>query len=363
MANYGQALYLTIVTIELTLVLLAAPAATAGAICLDKARGTLDHMLTTDLSNAEIVLGKLGVRLVPVLSLIACVLPITALSGLLGGIDPTALGGSFFAAIGCAVLGCSLAMILSVWGRKTHEVLMLTYLILIVWLCSPIWVALAAFSLRSAPPPIATPLLWKCAIFSNPYYLAYAPYMDPGTVGWLAYLGLLGGCLIVSGLLRGAGDLADPRGGHEAGRPVGVAVTPRSLRVPFPRRPWLPRLPGPSLDGNPVLWREWHRSKPSRFLRLAWLLYSGFGVLWIVLSLQLMANGRLDVGLVAGMNVFQVAVGLLLLSVSAATSLAEERRAGSLDVLLTTPLSTRSILAGKWWGAFRQVRPSWSGRP
>ena len=92
MANYGEALYLTIVTIELTLVLLAAPAATAGAVCLDKARGTLDHMLTTDLSNAEIVLGKLGVRLVPVLSLIACVLPITALSGLLGGIDPTGAG-------------------------------------------------------------------------------------------------------------------------------------------------------------------------------------------------------------------------------------------------------------------------------
>ena len=49
-------------------------------------------------------------------------------------------------------------------------------------------------------------------------------------------------------------------------------------------------------------------------------------------------------------------MGLLLLSVSAATSLAEERARGSLDVLLATPLSTRSILDGKWWGAFRQVR-------
>ena len=51
---------------ELALILLAAPAATAGAVCLDKARGTLDHMLVTDLSNAEIVLGKLAARLVPV---------------------------------------------------------------------------------------------------------------------------------------------------------------------------------------------------------------------------------------------------------------------------------------------------------
>ena len=89
LATYGESLYKTVVSIELTLVLLAAPAATAGAICLDKARGTLDHMLATDLSNAEIVLGKLGARLVPVLGLIACGLPIAALAGLLGGIDPT----------------------------------------------------------------------------------------------------------------------------------------------------------------------------------------------------------------------------------------------------------------------------------
>jgi ABC-type Na+ efflux pump permease subunit len=43
--------------------------------------------------------------------------------------------------------------------------------------------------------------------------------------------------------------------------------------------------------------------------------------------------------------------------VGAATSLAEERVRGSLDILLSTPMSTRSILAGKWWGTFRQVGP------
>ena len=79
LASYGQTFYLTVISIELTIVLLAAPAATAGAVCLDKVRGTLDHMLATDVSNAEIILGKLGVRLVPVLGLVACVLPIMAI--------------------------------------------------------------------------------------------------------------------------------------------------------------------------------------------------------------------------------------------------------------------------------------------
>src|SRR5215470_3123493 len=137
LARFGQSMYESIAWIELSLVLLVAPAATAGAVCLDKARGTLDHMLATDLSNAEIVLGKLGVRLIPVLGLIACILPLSALTSLLGGIDPVALFGSFLTSIACAILGCSLAMVLSVWGRKTHEVLKVTYLILILWLGSP----------------------------------------------------------------------------------------------------------------------------------------------------------------------------------------------------------------------------------
>jgi ABC-type transport system involved in multi-copper enzyme maturation permease subunit len=61
----------------------------------------------------------------------------------------------------------------------------------------------------------------------------------------------------------------------------------------------------------------------------------------------------------AGMlvNGFQVGAGLLLLSVSAATSLAEERQRGSLDVLMSTPLPTRAIVWGKWCGAFRTAPP------
>ena len=43
------------------------------------------------------------------------------------------------------------------------------------------------------------------------------------------------------------------------------------------------------------------------------------------------------------------------MAASAGTVLSEERVRGSLDVLLATPMSTRSILWGKWWGAFRRV--------
>ncbi len=356
LARYGEELYKTIVSIELTLVLLAAPAVTAGAICLDKARGTLDHMLATDLSNAEIVLGKLGVRLVPVIGLTACIFPVTALSGMLGGIDPLALLGSFLTAIACAVLGCSLALTLSVWGRKTHEVLMLTYLILILWLFVPVLALIAAFSFRfpQGPRSVTTSIAWEWIECSNPYYLAFAPYSDPDKVGLTTYVGFLGSCLVVSGLLLG---LATRRirvvALKHLGHPERKAHRSRFDRY-FQQPKWLVPLPSLSLDGNPVLWREWYRSRPSRFLRLVWLFYSVFGVLWVALSVYSITQSLANWELLAIANMFQVSVGLLLLSVSAATSLAEERVRGSLDVLLSTPMSSQSILAGKWWGTFRQ---------
>jgi ABC-type transport system involved in multi-copper enzyme maturation permease subunit len=356
MARYGESLYATVVSIELTLVLLAAPALTAGAVCLDKARGTLDHMLVTDLSSAEIVVGKLGVRLVPVLGLIACTLPVAALGGLLGGIDPQALFGSFLTAIGCAALGCSLALTVSVWGRKTHEVLMITYLILILWLISPLVAFLLVESFRPslAGPPALEVVRWL--VCSNPYYLAFAPYSDPGKIGLTNFLVFLSGCLCVSALLVGLATrrIRGVAMAHVGQRAARSRLGWFALRLRQPM--WVPHLPAPSLDGNPVLWREWHRSQPSRLLRVVWLMYAGLGLLWIVLWVLLTPNtSGADAPMIAALNTFQVAVGLLLLSVSASTSLAEERVRGSLDVLLATPLSTASILAGKWLATFRQV--------
>ncbi len=83
----GRLFFHTLVAVQLAVVLLAAPAATAGAICVDKSRGTLLHAFVTDLTDREIVLGKLGARLAPVLVLLACGLPVLALGSFLGGID------------------------------------------------------------------------------------------------------------------------------------------------------------------------------------------------------------------------------------------------------------------------------------
>jgi ABC-type Na+ efflux pump permease subunit len=88
-------------------------------------------------------------------------------------------------------------------------------------------------------------------------------------------------------------------------------------------------------------------------MRIAWGLYAALGLFWLWIAWVPSTGPLRDrVGIV---NMVQVTIGLFLLSAGAATSLAEERVRGSLDVLLSTPMSTRSILAGKWWGSFRRV--------
>src|SRR3954467_8230004 len=93
MAKIGRTFYVVTTLMVLGLVGLAAPAATAGAICLDQARGNLTLLFSTDLTDAEIVLGKLAARLVPVLGLIACAAPVQAMATLFALSDPAILTG------------------------------------------------------------------------------------------------------------------------------------------------------------------------------------------------------------------------------------------------------------------------------
>jgi transposase len=52
---------------------------------------------------------------------------------------------------------------------------------------------------------------------------------------------------------------------------------------------------------------------------------------------------------------FQVTISLPVLLLAAVTAVVEERAQGNLDVLLATPLSTRTIVLTKWWCAFRAL--------
>ena len=348
-AALGEAYFYAIIGVELTLVMLAAPAATAGAICVDRARGTLTHMLVTDLTDPEIVLGKLAARLLPILGLVACTWPVLAICSLLGGIDPTALTLAFAIILAVALLGCAMALTLSVWARKPYEVVLAVYtfwiVILLIW---PIWFALSLAGIVRGPAP------WSLVL--DPYYLAFARYSAPNTIGFWEFACFVAAALVASVFfillavwrmrpVARRGNLDDPRAPD-------FGVLAQLAR----------RLPGPSLDRNPVLWREWHRARPSRWLLILVLLIGGStSVACAVGASSIWVDGvdmmSRSAGPITGIfgSMLQLVFGLLMLSAIAPMSLSEERQRGSLDLLAATALSTRAIIIGKWLGAFRLV--------
>ena len=313
LASTGTKFSQVLVGIQLALVLLAAPAATAGAVCLDKARGTLTHLFVTDLSDAEIVLGKLAARLVPVLGLVGCSVPVMLIATLLGGADPAGLIGVFATSIGLAFFGCTFALALSVWGKQTHEVLLAAYLAISGWLLfEPSWNM--ARSVSGSGTGIPT---WVANL--NPFLLCYGNAMRPASVRAVDYLIFLVACLGLSTVLA-ALSVSRIRAVTIRQQSAPAHKPRRRSRVPFT---WFANrwraLPGPSLDVNPVLWREWHRNRPSHWSRICWLVYilvaGGFSGFLILEGLARRGGGgpQLD-GMAAFTNGFQVAMGLLLLT-------------------------------------------------
>jgi ABC-type transport system involved in multi-copper enzyme maturation permease subunit len=349
-AALGESYFYVLIGVELALVMLAAPAATAGAICLDRACGTLDQILVTDLSDSEVVLGKLGARLLPVLGLVACSWPVMAISSLLGGIDPSALALAFAIIVAVGVFGCAMALALSVWARKPHEVIMAVYSCwAIILVAYPAWVGIAGSRAISGPPR------WLLA--ANPFYLAFTPYLAPNSTGWWDHFGFFGvtsaGSLLLAWVAVWRMRAATVQAKGRVGKVPRLGLLGRLARS----------LPRPSLDGNPVLWREWHRSRPSAWMTILVGLTLGTTTACCIVGALavwrdgLAAPGGGSAGESAGIwsCLLQVVIGLLMFSGLAPLSLAEERQRGSLDVLLATPLASRTIVLGKWMGTFRLV--------
>jgi len=345
----GTQFFAVVVTVQLLMVMLAAPAVTAGSVCVDKVRGTLHHVFVTDLSNREIILGKLGSRLLSVFAMMACCAPVLSLSGLLGGLDYEALLRAYAITSGVAVFSCSLALFFSIWVKKPHQALIPTYAVLGLW-CGTVIVYLMTAGFRGMN--ILDPT-FRFLMMSNPLSSVAATYAVDDPTRWVQPLVFLATMLTLSAVLIaisvarlrrvviGQGD-APRKNRHRADAP---------LRI-------LNLIPGPPLDADPILWREWHRKRPGKWTGRAWMVYGVVSILASALAIYGFFTDPMSLGTRAFATLVSVAgvtIGLLLLTISATTSLGEERDRGSLDVIMTTPLSSASIIKGKWLGTFAMV--------
>ncbi len=123
-------------------VVMLTPALVAGTIAVEVERKTLHDLLTSDLSAAEIVLGKMAARLVQVGVSIAVGLPILLTSGRLGGIDARLIACLLAGTLTTTLFLGGLSALASTQSRTTRGALNLAFTLTMLWLILPSAVAL-----------------------------------------------------------------------------------------------------------------------------------------------------------------------------------------------------------------------------
>src|ERR1017187_4364763 len=114
------------------------PALVAGLIADEHQRKTLHYLLASRLSSAEIVLGKLGARMVHIVAFIALGLPIVGLLMLYGGLNPVNI---FYVYMGTSTLVLFVAgfsVLISILARRPRDAILAAYGLGAIWLLAPI---------------------------------------------------------------------------------------------------------------------------------------------------------------------------------------------------------------------------------
>jgi ABC-type transport system involved in multi-copper enzyme maturation permease subunit len=130
-ADIGRGVFSALVMLETFLLVLLAPAFTAGAISLEREKQTIDLLVVTPISSVAIVLGKLISALVFVAVLIGASIPFTAMVFVFGGVAPDDVIRSYAVLTITAVGFSSLGIFFSALVKRTQTATVVTYLAVI----------------------------------------------------------------------------------------------------------------------------------------------------------------------------------------------------------------------------------------
>src|SRR4051812_30632299 len=187
--------------LQLGLVALLAPIFTAGAITQEKDSQTYDILLSTPLTNGQIVLGSLLSRLFFVIALLISGIPIFSITQIFGGVSIAAIVRSFGIAAATAFVTGALAMAIAVFKVGTRRTIFSFYMFVVIYLVGVFLLdKLAFFKIPYIPDPttgaveLSTtswftgihPFLALKTIFRDPTYFPPERLQLPeGYRGWL----------------------------------------------------------------------------------------------------------------------------------------------------------------------------------
>jgi ABC-type transport system involved in multi-copper enzyme maturation permease subunit len=361
-------------TAQLLLMCFLAPVFTASAITQERDAQTFNILLSTPLSSAQIVLGSLASRLYFVITLLLSGLPIFLMTMVYGGVTTRQIVESFALCGSTAILTGALAIFVAMIGVGTRRTIFSFYLLIALYLLAVYllgrwdrtWIESAPANIAGLKMSWLTPLhpflaldvaLNRIQAPSLGHLTGYGSisrsalaYPSATYVLWTTVLSFV---LIVLSMFF-------VRRGAKSGETTFLSnFFDRFRRQALGERTHTPR----NVWANPVAWRE-ATARASSGAMVRWAIILG-GLIGSSVLLLSYLDGGLPSGDIpvwlAGLTAVQVAVALLIATNTAATSMTKEKESKTMDLLLTTPLTSKYILWGKLRGLVSFAAPLLAG--
>lgn len=380
LAKAGAGVFAFIAYGQVVLVCLIAPLFMARAIAAEQSGKTYNILLTTPLSNLQIVLGSLLGRLFLILTLLLSGLPVFSVLLIFGGVAVSSVFVAFAVAGLTALTVGAVAVVLSVLrlgGRKavfsfvigTMAYLLAAYLVDVAILrqlpssvgqttlltpLHPLLVLESFLDTANYGPPDAAAVAgspWPVRIYLARPFQAFALLS-----GVISVALVVGSAVWVRRVGQGEGALS-PRGS------LGRALAQRLRLGPAARDV---KREARRVGANPIAWREAAtRGKATVGILARWtFVVLGLGLVVLLLGLYhfdklptlvgqgggTLADHVLFQRALLALTLLEIAVISLVAIYVSAGSVSREREDGTLDILLTTPITPRDYIWGKLRG-------------
>ncbi|NQT12582.1 MAG: ABC transporter permease subunit, partial [Planctomycetes bacterium] len=395
LARFGTLLFQILARLQLALAACFSALLAASAVTQEKDRRTLLLLLSTNLTNSELVLGKLLASLLNMLVLLAAAIPLFMLSALFGGVSFQQIARVFAVTLATIVVCGSLGSTLALWREKTFQALAMTVLVLVLWLA--VWETVAtgalfaSFGGLSCQDWAAGFSPWHAINEATRPYVEIVPALGPlGTpVNLFLVLAFAMAAALNAVAVRmvrvwnlsreshrtereedtwrretiwgaefdaahATAEAGVPGDGpdHSGQQPV-PAPSPQPARTTTLKKPPRTR----HVWDNPIIWREirtWAHGRKILIVRLAYL------VLFALVAASLYGTAQSG-ALIAQSNGAAALAALFLLSLvlinaQAVTALTSERDGRALDLLLVSDLTPKEFVYGKLGGVFYNTK-------
>jgi hypothetical protein len=327
---------------SLLIAFLLAPIPALSAFNHRRGKHMLPLLLATGLSGRQIIWQSFAAYMIAAVSLWLYMLPFVVVVDTWWGIDPVYIATLAAVTLSSMAACVALALAFSLWSKGVLSATLGVYAVTLGWLYGTFQqVAPAVFPgwVRIANPIVA--------IWPN-------PMRSPRPAEALACAA--GATLLAIALLEAtAATFRRCVLAREEGRSRKGSRALAALRRATNWRPgWLP---GPTLEHNPVLWRECHRARRALGLQLFWVAFFVCSAAATLIGARAYWVGDVAPPFLVGAAGYEVGIGVLALAIQAGLSWSEEKSAGreGLDLILATPLGAATITRGKWWGVGRHI--------